>query len=130
MKRFNQEQLDGLRQYEDVFFKAVHQNYYRSMSTKTLDALKSVYDETQDKPYGANWACSHCVLKFLQAIGAKYYEDKEFHTQRAVELVKAMDEVFGEVPDEEPVLKELEPRKKKTDSKPATGKSNKKVTKK
>ena len=126
MKTFTQEQLDGLRQYEDIFFKAVYQNYYRSMSGKTLDAMKSVYDETQDKPYAANWTCSHCVLTFLKTIGSKYYEDKKALEERAAQLVKAMDEVFNDVEDI-PVVKEPEPKPKK---KPASKKPNKKVTRK
>ena len=73
MKKFNQEQVDNLRQYEDIFFKAVNQNYYRSMNTKTLEAMVSIYNETADIPYKGNWACSHCVLAFLKLIGSKYY---------------------------------------------------------
>ena len=126
MKEFTQEQLAELKQYEDVFFKAVYQNYYRSLSTKTLDALKTVYDETQDKPYGAKWGCSHCVLRFLQTIGAKYYEDKKAFEEKAAKFVSVLDEVFGEVPDEG-VDKELEP--KSTKKAPAK-KTNKKATKK
>lgn len=121
MKEFTQEQLDGLKQYEDIFFKAVYQNYYRSMNTKTLDAMKGVYDSTQDKPYSANWACSHCVLRFLQTIGQKYYDDKKALAERAAKLVKVLDEVFGEVED----VKEPEPKPAK---KAPAKKSNKKAT--
>ena len=126
MKKFNQEQVDNLRQYEDIFFKAVNQNYYRSMNTKTLEAMVSIYNETTDTPYKGNWACSHCVLAFLKLIGSKYYEDKKLIEEKAEKLIEVLDEVFGEVPDEE-VQKEPEPKSAK---KSPARKSNKKATNK
>ena len=125
-KIFTQEQIESLNQYEDIFFKAVNQNYYRSMSTKTLDAMVEVYNQTQDTPYKGNWACSHCVLSFLKLIGSKYYADKKAVEEQAAKLVKVLDEVFGEVPDEE-VQKEPEPKPVK---KAPARKSNKKATNK
>lgn len=129
MKAFTKVQLDGLKEYESIFFKAVHQRYYRSMSTKILDAIKSVYDTVADKPYDANWSCSHCVLAFLQVVGKKYYEDLDAYNKQAEKLVQALDQVMADVPDDT-VPKELEPRPKKTTRKPATKKTNKKATKK
>ena len=126
MKAFTKEQLDGLKQYEDIFFRAVHQDYYRSMNSKTLDAMKEVYDSTADKPYDGNWFCNHCVLAFLKVIGRKYYDDLDAYGKQAVKLVEVLDEVFGEVPDDT-VPKEPEPKPKK---KPATKKTAKKATKK
>lgn len=126
MKSFNQTQIDELKQYEIVFFRAVHQDYYRSMSRKVLDALKAMYDETQDSPYSANWSCSHCVLTFLKTIGKKYYDDKKALEEKAAELVKAIDEVFQDVPD---IEVQIEPEPKPVKKAPAK-KTNKKVTKK
>ena len=121
MKSFTKEQLDALKEYEGMFFKAVHQNYYRSMNSKTLDLMKAEYDKVADKPYGANWSCSHCVLAFLQVIGKKYYKDLEAYNKKAAKLVEAIDAVMAEVP--------TEPEPKVTKNAPAK-KSSKKATKK
>lgn len=126
MKPFNKEQLDILAKWEESFFTATVGKYYRNIATKSLETMKSVYDEVADKPYPANWSCNHCVLAFLQTVGKKYYADRDAFNAKAAELVKAMDEVMAEVPDEK-VSKETEPKPKK---KPATKKTNKKATKK
>ena len=104
-----------------MFFKAVHQNYYRSMNSRTLDLMKAEYDKVADKPYGANWSCSHCVLAFLQTVGKKYYADKKAYEEKAAKLVEAIDAVMAEVP--------AEPEPKPAKKAPAK-KSNKKATKK
>ena len=128
MKTFTKEQLDTLKQYEDNFQRAVELNYYRNMTSKTLDAIADIYDAAVDKPYGRNWSCSHCILAFLQTLGKKYFADLETYKNNAAKLVEALDEVFGEVPDEEPqVQKEPEPKPVK---KATTKKSTKKATKK
>lgn len=126
MKAFNREQLEILKQWESSFYTATVGKYYRNIATKSLDTIKSVYDEVADTPYGANWSCNHCVLVFLQTVGKKYFEDRDAFHKQAVELVKAIDAVMEDVPDE-PVSKEPEPKPKK---KPATKKTNKKATKK
>lgn len=124
MKPFNKEQLDILAKWEPSFFTATVSKYYRNISTKSLDTIKSVYDEVADKPYSANWSCNHCVLAFLQTVGKKYFEDLDAFKTKAAELVKAIDEVMEEVPDE------LEPKAEKPVKKPATKKTTKKATKK
>lgn len=121
MKQFSKEQLEALAPYEDRFFTATVAKYYRNTSSKSLDVIKAVYDEVADKPYGANWSCSHCVLMFLQTVGKKYFEDKKAYEAKAAEFVKVLDEVMDEVPNEP------EPKPVK---KPATRKTNKKATKK
>ena len=115
MKAFTKEQLDYLKQFEDNLYKAVHLKYYRNMSSKTLDAVKAVYDEATEGSYTANWSCSHCVLAFLQAVGKKYFEDKEAYNKKAAEMVKVIDEVMAEVPTEpEPNPTKKAPAKKST----------------
>lgn len=124
MKAFTKEQLDILAKWEPSFFTATVSKYYRNISSKSLDTIKSVYDEVADKPYSANWSCNHCVLAFLQTVGKKYFEDLDAFKTKAAELVKALDEVMEEVPDE------LEPKAEKPVKKPATKKTTKKATKK
>lgn len=128
MKQFNKEQLDALKQYEDNFNRAVNLNYYRNMTGKALDAIAAVYDTVVDKSYSKNWSCSHCVLSFLKSVGKKYFEDLEAYKNNAAKLVEALDQVFGDVPDEEPqVQKEPEPKPVK---KSAPRKTTKRATKK
>ena len=128
MKQFNKEQLDALKQYEDNFNRAVNLNYYRNMTGKALDAIAAVYDTVADKSYAKNWSCSHCILAFLQSVGKKYFNDLEAYKNKAAKLVEALDQVFCEVPDEEPQVQsqpEPKPVKKATAKKPT-----KKATKK
>lgn len=128
MKQFNKEQLDVLKQYEDNFNRAVNLNYYRNMTGKSLDAIAAVYDTVADKSYAKNWSCSHCILAFLQSVGKKYFNDLEAYKNKAAKLVETLDQVFGEVPDEEPQVQsqpEPKPVKKATANKP-TRKATKK----
>ena len=128
MKQFNKEQLDALKQYEDNFNRAVNLNYYRNMTGKSLDAIAAVYDTVADKSYAKNWSCSHCILAFLQSVGKKYFNDLEAYKNKAAKLVETLDQVFGEVPDEEPQVQsqpEPKPVKKATANKP-TRKATKK----
>lgn len=128
MKQFNKEQLDALKQYEDNFNRAVNLNYYRNMTGKALDAIAAVYDTVADKSYTKNWSCSHCILAFLQSVGKKYFKDLEAYKNNAAKLVETLDQVFGEVPDEEPQVQsqpEPKPVKKATAKKP-TRKATKK----
>ena len=128
MKQFNKEQLDALKQYEDNFNRAVNLNYYRNMTGKALDAIAAVYDTVADKSYAKNWSCSHCILAFLQSVGKKYFNDLEAYKNKAAKLVETLDQVFGEVPDEEPQVQnqpEPKPVKKATAKKP-TRKATKK----
>ena len=121
MKDFNKEQLDFLAQYEDNFRRSIELNYYRNMTTKALDAVKATYDSVADEPFAENWGCNHCILKFLQMVGRKYFADLDAYKTKAAKLVETLDEVFGEVPDE------LEPAPAED---PAPKKSRKKATSK
>lgn len=124
MKAFTKEQLDFLKQFEENLHRATYLKYYRGMGSKKLDEMKAVYDEATEGKYNANWSCSHCVLSFLQAVGKKYFEDKKAYEEKAAQLVDVLDEVFGEVPDEEPVSKEPEPKAiKKATAKKTTKKA-------
>lgn len=128
MKQFSKEQLDVLKQYEDNFNRAVNLNYYRNMTGKSLDAIAAVYDTVADKSYAKNWSCSHCILAFLQSVGKKYFNDLEAYKNKVAKLVETLDQVFGEVPDEEPqVQSQPEPKPvKKAKAKKPTRKATKK----
>lgn len=126
MKAFTKEQLDFLKQFEDNLHRATYLKYYRGMGSKKLDEMKAVYDEATEGKYNANWSCSHCVLSFLQAVGKKYFADKQAYEEKAAQLVEAIDAVMAEVHDE-PVSKEPEPKPTK---KATPKKTTKKATKK
>lgn len=121
MKQFNKEQLEILSKWEESFFTATVGKYYRNIASRSLDTIKTVYDEVADNPYPANWSCNHCVLAFLQTVGKKYYADKEAYAKKAAKLVEAIDAVMAEV--------STEPEPKATKKTPAK-KTTKKATKK
>lgn len=127
MTRFTKEQLEALKEYESLFVSAVHANYYRSTNTRKLNIIKSVYDEASGEPYKDNWSCSHCILKFLQEVGKKYFEDLEEYNKKAEAFVEVLDEVMADVPEDKPV--EVKPEPKKTTTKKTTT-TKKKTTKK
>lgn len=124
MKQFTKEQLDILSQWEDRFYTATVSKYYRNISSKSLDLIKSIYDEATESTYYANWSCSHCVLSFLMLAGKKYFEDKKAYEEKAAQLVEAIDAVMAEVQDE------LEPKVKKHVRKAPSKKPANKATKK
>lgn len=101
MKHFNKEQLDILSEYEQNFFRAVHQDYYRTMRSTVIDKLSDIYNSVADKPYNTNWSCSHCILAFLKTIGKKYYDDLELYKENSKKLIEAIDEVMAEVEDDD-----------------------------
>lgn len=101
MKHFNKEQLETLAEYEPNFFRAVHQDYYRTMRSTVIDKLRDMYDSVADKPYDTNWSCNHCILSFLKTIGKKYYEDLDIYKENSRKLIEAIDEVMAEVGDDD-----------------------------
>ena len=127
MKPFNQEQLDILQKWEESFFTATVAKYYRNIATKSLETIKSVYDQVADEPYPANWSCNHCILAFLRTVGKKYFEDRDALVKKATELVKAMDEVFDDVED---IPDDEEPKPKKTTKKKPKDNGNKETSNK
>ena len=143
MKRsFTKEELEFLKEYEKNFSTALELNYTRNIEPRYLEKIKEVYTNAIGEPAGVNMTCGHCVLAFIKQVGKKYFDDKKAYealdltpaveatkdlartAERATEMVKALDEVFNEVPDE------LEPKEKKAATKPASHKSNKRATNK
>ncbi len=143
MKRsFTKEELEFLKEYEKNFSTALELNYTRNIEPRYLEKIKEAYTNAIGEPAGVNMTCGHCVLAFIKQVGKKYFDDKKAYealdltpaveatkdlartAERATEMVKALDEVFNEVPDE------LEPKEKKAATKPASHKSNKRATNK
>ena len=117
MRTFSKEELETLKEYETRLYSAVHSNFARHLSSTTLDRIKTIFESAGGSGFTPNWSCSHCTLAFLKLVGKKYFEDKTKldlsetkkateeladKAQRAADLVKALDEVFAEVPDERP----------------------------
>lgn len=121
MRPFTKEELDALSKYEQNFKTAVYQNYARNLTRQAQEEIRKTYEDALGKPYSPNGTCSHCLFNMLKLVGKKYFEDKEAYKEKAAELVEVLDEVFGEVPDEEP-----KPTKKAA----AAAKKPKKTTKK
>lgn len=126
MKRsFTKEELEFLKEYEKNFSTALELNYTRNIEPRYLEKIKEAYTNAIGEPAGVNMTCGHCVLAFIKQVGKKYFDDKKAYealdltpaveatndlartAERATEMVKALDEVFNEVPDEpkKPVTK-------------------------
>lgn len=139
MRQFTHEELEALKPYERHFKTSIELDYHRNLESRHLDKIKAVYDAASGTSYKLTSSCGHCVLTFLKTVGRKYFADLEAYNKKAEKLVEVLDEVFGDVPDddvevpipdEEPqVPKEPEPKPKKTAEKPASKKTNKKATK-
>ena len=131
MRPFNKEEIETLKQYENRFYSAVNSNFARHLSSGALNTIKDIFVSAGGSGFTPNWSCSHCTLNFLKLVGKKYFEDLkliEAETQklieatnslgdsasRAAQLVKALDEVFAEVPDENQITK---PKKTKKNGK-------------
>lgn len=115
MRQFTKEELDFLKNYENNFKTAINSGYSRNVEPRYANQIKAIYDAATGGDYGLNASCSHCMLTFLKAVGHKYFEDLDAYNAKAAQLVEALDEVFGDVPDEE------EPQKpKKRGRKPST----------
>lgn len=116
MRAFNKEELEILSAYEDRFRTATELNYVRNLEPRYLNQIKKVYDDATEENTSLNTTCSHCVLTFIKKVGLKYNEDKKAYAEKTAKLVEVLDEVFGDVPDEEPkpVKKTNKPKTKKT----------------
>lgn len=119
MRTFSKEELETLKEYETRLYSAVHSNFARHLSSTTLDRIKTIFESAGGSGFTPNWSCSHCTLAFLKLVGKKYFEDKTKleeaeKAERAAQLVKALDEVFAEVPDENQITK---PKKTKKNGK-------------
>lgn len=119
MRPFNKEEIETLKQYDNRFYSAVNSNFARHLSSGALNTIKDIFVSAGGSGFTANWNCSHCTLNFLKLVGKKYFEDKEKleeaeKAERAAQLVKALDEVFAEVPDENQITK---PKKTKKNGK-------------
>lgn len=137
MKRsFTKEELDVLAEYESRFRTSMELGYTRNLEPRYIKIIQETYSAAMGEPISVNATCSHCVVEFMKRVGKKYFEDKQAidvtpaieatkelgdSANKAAQLVKALDEIFDEVPDE------LEPTKA---DKPAPKKSNKKATNK
>lgn len=125
MRQFTHEEIETLSQFEKHFKTATEYDYHRNLEPRLLLIIKRVYDEASGTEYRLSSSCGHCVLAFLKTVGKKYFADKQAYEEKAAQLVEALDEVFGEVPDEEPVSNEPEPKATK---KAAPKKTTKKAT--
>lgn len=116
MRPFNKEELEILSKYEDRFRTAKELNYVRNLEPRYIAIIKQIYDDATGTVSSVNATCSHCVLTWVKKVGLKYEEDKKAYQEKAEKLVEVLDEVFGEVPDEEPkpAKKTNKPKAKKT----------------
>jgi CRISPR/Cas system CSM-associated protein Csm2 small subunit len=113
MRPFNKEELEILSKYEDRFRTAKELNYVRNLEPRYIAVIKKIYDDATGTESSVNTTCAHCVLTWVKKVGLKYEEDKKAYQEKAEKLVEVLDEVFGEVPDEEP-KKTNKPKAKKT----------------
>lgn len=116
MRPFNKIELEYLSQYENRMKTAKELNYVRNLEPRYLEGIKKVFDEATGTVHHVNTTCSHCVLAFMKEVEKKYSEDKAAYAEKAEKLVEVLDEVFGDVPDEEPAKpkKTNKPKAKKT----------------
>lgn len=72
MERFNQEQMNVLKEFENNFHTATRSGYSRNV---TSDKIRLIENTTGIKC--SNMSCSHCVLMFLKTVGERYFYTKE-----------------------------------------------------
>lgn len=137
MRQFTHEELEALKPYERHFKTAIELDYHRNLESRYLDRIKAVYEAASGAPYKFTSSCGHCVLTFLKTVGKKYFADLEAYNKKAEKLVEVLDEVFGDVPDEdvEVPTPDVEPQvpnepEPKATKKAAPKKSTKKAAKK
>lgn len=102
MRDFNKEELDMLQEYERRFKTAIDLGFVRNLEPRYLNVIKKIYDSASGEDYPLNGSCSHCVVKFMKLVGNKFYKDLEKYKEKAEKLVDILDDVFGDVPDDEP----------------------------
>lgn len=101
MRPFTKEELDILSQYENSFYTAVNLNYARNIPPSAQETIRKTYEQALEQPYSSPGSCSHCLHMMLNTVGTKYFNDKGAYLEKAAQLVEVLDEVFGEVPDED-----------------------------
>ena len=126
MRQFTGEELKALEQYEGRFKSATELDYVRNLEPRYLNEIKETYDAAAGAKSSLNTTCAHCVLTFMKKVGQKYFEDKKAYQEKSAQLVKALDDVFGEVPDDDSTViapdKEPEEKPKKAKAKKTTKK--------
>ena len=128
MRDFTQEEINVLSEMEGKFKTALELNYSRNIPRSQFELIRSTYEAALGTPYDAGGSCSYCLFKMLKTVGKKYFEDKEKLLKKAAKVVKALDEVFNDVPDEKPVVKKTAP--KKTTTKKTNNSKTRKTSKK
>ncbi len=131
MKTFNQEQLEVLSEYEDRFRTAVSMDYYRNLTSRTLDKINEVYAEVNGTKHNSNWSCGHCVLSFLKTVGSLYFKSvealdeaeaapiSEEKQKEAEAFLEVLDEIFEEVDDEAATVPDEAPVEEEKPEEPA-----------
>lgn len=118
MRQFTGEELKALEEYEGRFRTATQLDYVRNLEPRYLNQIKAIYDAAAGAASSLNATCAHCVLTFMKKVGLKYFADKKAYEEKAAQLVNALDEVFGEVPDDDSTVitpdEEPKPVKKTT----------------
>lgn len=115
MRDFTKEEIEALSVLEPHFKTAVELHYTRNVPKPTVEMAHKIYEDALGKPFNTGGSCSYCLYNLIRTIGAKYFQDKEKLEAKAAKMVEVLDEVFGEVPDEEPAPKK--PTNKKQNKK-------------
>ena len=71
-----QEQISILQKYESNFNTAINHNYTRTIPSKELEVLHSIYEEHIGKQYHFCKHCSTSILNFMKKLGQVYNTEK------------------------------------------------------
>ena len=72
----SKEDMEFLGGYENSFRTAIENNYCRNFGVRKYSELHSVYQRITGHRYEVNWGCPHCAIRFVQALGKLYFEEK------------------------------------------------------
>lgn len=108
MQRFTPEQMNVLKQYENLFYTATVCGYVRNVSSDKMNILEKTTGEKC-----SNRSCTHCVLTFFRTIGERYKytlhnpipEVVEKETE-PIDAPKTSMEVIDKMIESDPELKE------------------------
>lgn len=114
MRRFTEEEIEELKQWELNFKTAVKSNYKRATIRKNDLRIREIAEAAGMENLTTNFGCGSCSLNFYRLVGIKYYEDKTYYEEN-----KAGDEVITIIKDlasleEEKPVKKKGGRPKKT----------------
>ena len=81
MRRFTEEEITTLKEWENNFLTATKSNYKRATVRKNDLKIREIAEAAGMEGLTTNFGCGNCSLNFYRKVGEKYFEDKKYYEE-------------------------------------------------